>query len=211
MGIGRLALASRLLLAFITALVASAAASPDAAVEGRVPVRLAHPPDRLQDGDLVFRKGRDLQARLVLSQDQDAHYSHVGMVVLVDGIAKVVHSAPSETDRQIGVRVESIAAFTAAERAESVGYFRVEGMSREQQAIVTHFAMSQIDKPFDYEFRYSDDTAMYCTELVGKALARAGIDLERTSKRVHVLLMQEPALSPDTLSRDPALVRLDRF
>ena len=47
-------------------------------MQGAIQVPLAD----LKDGDLIFRTGRDLMARVVLAQGDEARYSHVGIVTM---------------------------------------------------------------------------------------------------------------------------------
>ncbi|MCC9595536.1 MULTISPECIES: YiiX/YebB-like N1pC/P60 family cysteine hydrolase [unclassified Rubrivivax] len=159
----------------------------------------------LRDGDLVFRRGRDLMAGIVLAQDDRARFSHVGMLLIDDGRPMVVHATPGEGQGPSGVLRESLQAFAAAELAAEVAVFRAPNLTPAAGAALRRYLEAQVGKPFDLGFVYSDDTTMYCTELVLKALRAGGVDLAPRLATVSAPTLREPAYSPDGLRRDAML------
>jgi hypothetical protein len=144
--------------------------------------QIAHP-ELLQDGDLVFRTGTDVLAGLVLSYGKSS-FSHVGIAIhTTDGWA-VFHSTPAEPGMTGGVHAELLEDFASNQVAAQVGFFRIDGLNERTRQKIKEYLLSQLGKPFDYRFQYSDDSAHYCTELVLKALRNAGIDLEPSMTRV---------------------------
>jgi len=165
-------------------------------------------PELLQDGDLVFRTGMDVRARLVLAHGKESRFSHVGIVIhTTDGWA-VFHSTPAEPGMTGGVHAELLEDFTSNQVAAQVGFFRIDGLNEEARQRIKEYLLSQLGKPFDYRFQYSDDSAHYCTELVLKAFRNAGIDLEPSMTRVQVLTLPEAAIPPDSLLLSPSLREL---
>lgn len=159
--------------------------------------------DQLQDGDLVFRRGRDLMSSLVLQQGHASRFSHVGMVVRDGAQVRIIHAMPDEPGRAGGVRQESLAAFLAAPVASDAASYRLPGVDRTGLRQWLH---QQLGKPFDSRFVLSDAGALYCSELVLRALDAGG-----QPHRVAVVaapLIQEPVVTPDALRAIPGLLPL---
>ena len=54
--------------------------------------------ERLEPGDLIFRRGTGVVGHIVTSVDNSGEYSHVGIAVLKDKEWCVVHAVPHEPD-----------------------------------------------------------------------------------------------------------------
>jgi hypothetical protein len=162
-------------------------------------------PQGLADGDLVFRTGRDMVARLVLSQGESPRFSHVGVIVKQDGKPFVVHALPKGDTARDGVRIEPLSLFASNENTADIGYYRIKGIDTMVRQEIRSYALHQIGKPFDDVFKFSDDTQFYCTELVLKALAAGGLDLSESILNIHVFMLAEPVFPPDHLRRSSKL------
>jgi hypothetical protein len=160
---------------------------------------------QLTDGDLVFRTGRDVMARLVLSQGESPRFSHVGLVVKQSDGIFVVHALPHDGIEKGGVLIEPLSQFASAENAVDVGFYRALGIDAISREKIRTYALSQIGKPFDDEFKFSDDSNIYCTELALKALNAAGINLQKSIQHVTVLTLTEPVFPPDHMRRSARL------
>jgi hypothetical protein len=180
------------------------------ATDGAVAVlpRLAGPPVELLDGDIVFRRGLDAIGRMVLSYGDRPRFSHVGMVVRVAGETLVVHALPETPGNDGGVRVDRLGNFSSPQRAEDVGYYRLGRLTLEQRSEIHRFLLEHVGTPFDLRFEYSTDDSMYCTELVLKALAQAGVDVAPSLDTVRVITVDEPAFSPDALRQSEQIQEL---
>lgn len=165
------------------------------------PEALRVPPAALQDGDLVFRRGRDAIGRIVLSHGERPRFSHVGVVVRMGNQALVAHALPETPGQTGGVRLDPLETFSSPARAADVGYFRPRVLTAEQRAQVRRYLLQSVGTPFDMRFRYSSDDSVYCTELVLKALSTAGLDLAPSLGTVRVVMLDEPAFAPDALWR----------
>ena len=108
------------------------------------------------------------------------------------------------------VRATSKAAFGAPEHAGDVGFYRIRGASGRTRDRIRQYAFAQLGKRFDSAFSLADDSRMYCTELVLKALAAGGIDAASTVPRIRVMLIAEPVALPDHLTRSPVAEPLAR-
>ena len=149
---------------------------------------------QLRDGDLVFRRGRDLMSSLVLRQGQASRFSHVGMVRREGGQVYIVHAMPDEPGSPGGVRRELLADFLAPALASDAASYRQPGL--DLGALVA-WLDAQLGKPFDMRFALSDDAALYCSELVLRALAAGGqTPLPAT---VRAPLLDEQVVTPDAL------------
>ena len=58
--------------------------------------RIDFPLESLQAGDIVFRRGEGFASRMVIFNDPDGDYSHVGMIVQKDSTLVVVHALPGK-------------------------------------------------------------------------------------------------------------------
>jgi hypothetical protein len=166
------------------------------------------PPTGLRDGDLVFRRGRDAIGRIVLSYGDQPRFSHVGMIVHFNGQVQVAHALPETPNERGGVRLDLLAVFSSPLRASEVGYFRLRELTPDQQAQIRRYLLLSAGTPFDLRFEYSRDDALYCTELVLKALATVGLDLTPALETVRVVMLEEPAFAPDALWRSGRLEAL---
>ncbi len=168
-----------------------------------------HPsiPLQLLDGDLVFRRGRDAVAEAVVLGSRNARFSHVGLLVRLQGEPWVVHAAPAEGGGLDGVRVQPLAAFIDPRVASDAAVYRLT-LTPAQRQRVREYALARRGAPFDGALRYSTDDSLYCTELALKALAAAGVDVRPRLSGQAVLWLQEPVYSPEALRRLPALVEV---
>jgi Permuted papain-like amidase enzyme, YaeF/YiiX, C92 family len=164
--------------------------------------------EQLRDGDLIFRTGRDLASRIVLAQRKDSNFSHVGVVVMHAHEPWVVHAVPAGDGEGGGVVWQSLAHYAAPTRAIALGAYRPTALTPAGQSAMRDYLISQLGRPFDDSFVYSDDARQYCTELAMKALGAAGLDANAVTPRVRVPLHDESIATPDALSRWSALVRL---
>lgn len=156
---------------------------------------------QLDTGDLVFRTGRDVMARLVLSQGEEARFSHVGMLVRRGGDLLVIHAVPDELGAVGGVRMEPLVGFASPEVARDLGFYRLRGLTPAFREAMVAFLTRQIGKPFDARFQMSTDDSFYCTELVLKAITHAGCAPMDGLKGVRLPLMAEKVFPPDQLSK----------
>lgn len=159
----------------------------------------------LADGDLVFRRGHDAIARLVLTQGDAPRFSHVGIVVLTDGRAEVLHAMPGEDGHVGGVVREPLAMFANSANAADAAVYRVRALDAIARARVRAFALAQLGTPFDADFRLSDSTRVYCTEFALRALTAAGVPWVASVPTTRVFVLTEPVVPPDFLRRMPAL------
>lgn len=147
------------------------------------------PGQPLQTGDIVLL-GNDSAWGFVARRfaDADSRWSHVGMVIRAGEDASVVHMDGSPLGGRI--RRESVAAFTA--EARYVQVVRPAFDSR-QRARVGDWLVDRLrrDAAFDTHFRLDQGSAMYCSEMVWRALGHVAMtpgdaSLPRAAGRVYV-------------------------
>jgi uncharacterized protein YycO len=176
------------------------------AVSGRGALpRLALDVPALRDGDIVLRRGLDMMSRLVLTQGDAARFSHVGLIVMRRDIPYVIHAMPEEGGHRGGAVLESFRSFIAPSEASEVAVYRRIGLSKAQRAAIKQSAFSQLGLPFDDRFQLSDTQKVYCTELVMRAYADAGLVLVDARAKIQVPLLPEAVVPPDHLRRFPAV------
>ena len=159
----------------------------------------------LSDGDLVFRTGRDIISRLVLSQGDSSQFSHVGIILKQESGLVVVHALPRDGKSPGGVLIEPLRVFAASDNASDIGFYRVKGISPDARNSIREFVLRQQGKPFDDDFLMSEDGKMYCTELALKAFEAAGIRVAKSMPHIQVMLIKEPVEPPDYLRRLPQM------
>ena len=194
-GLARAALAGLLIwpIASFAPIHSHAAAPPTAAAAPTIR------PDLLQDGDVIFRRGRDLMAASVLAADDTARFSHVGLIVRDGDKVWVVHAVPAEGEAAGGVVSEGLAGFLDHDKAADFAIYRHRALAPDQRRMVRQTALAAVGTPFDYDLRLSDAGALYCSELVLRAYAAALAPFPAGVRTVQTVLMDEPAVTPDGL------------
>ena len=162
------------------------------------------PADSLHSADLVFRLGRTLESEAIAAgSDKASRYSHVGIVLRSPDSAMVIHIEPAPNGNE-QVRTENLEEFFAHSKAVSGAIFRIKNLSEQQRNIIEHYALAVAHSriSFDHDYRLSDTTQMYCTELTEWAFHKAGIELSE-GRRHRLPLTAEPVILPrDILARE---------
>lgn len=125
---------------------------------------------RLQTGDLVFRRGESRESRTVTTFDRKSDYTHVGMVVNVDGRWMVLHAVPNERatkQEKDSVKLEPIGVFFRSDRALMGGIYRYP-LTPDDTMRLLHDGLQLYGRHplFDGQFDLEDTVSLYCTELV---------------------------------------------
>lgn len=147
-------------------------------------------------------------AATVLAADSSARFSHVGLVVRNGAQALVIHAVPEEADSRGGVVQDTLEGFLSAENAADFAIYRPRRISGQQQDTIRREAFALMGTPFDFDLRLSDDRSVYCSELVIRAFARAGVEFGVGLRSVRTIMMSEPAIAPDGLRNSALLVEI---
>jgi len=158
----------------------------------------------LLDGDIVFRKGRSLVSAVVMMNDPSTAYSHVGIVVHIDGEPFVVHAVPGEPDEngEEIVRCDKTADFLSIDKASRYAVYRLCRDTAGFSARAASKAMEYYEKnlAFDKAFDIRSDERLYCTELVWKAYLSSGINLTGNRfARLSMNLLADSLILPGQL------------
>ena len=139
------------------------------------------PIEKLQAGDIAFRRGESIASEVVLYNDIDGRYSHVGLVVETDSGLMVAHSVPGETSTQETIdviQIEHINHFFEPKVSVRGEIMRMN-LDSAQRHLLNILALKKVDDkvPFDHNYDLSDTTKLYCTELLELLFKNIGIDL----------------------------------
>lgn len=168
----------------------------------------AIPSDSLQTADLALRLGRSIESEAIASCGGGARYSHAGIIIRRDTAAVVIHIEPSPTSGE-RVRCDAIDDFFSHDRASAGAVMRMEGITDAQRHTIASYAsaLAGSEVVFDHSYSMSDTTRMYCTELVERAYAAAGIRLSQ-GRRHWVPLMKEPVIMPSDITGNDSLTTI---
>ena len=172
-------------------------------------IHTATPPEipisNFRSGDIVFRLGRTLESRAIAA---DGGYSHVGIIIRNDSTLLVVHIEPSRNGSEL-TKYESLEQFFHPDNATSGAVMRIENLDSTQLATVENYLFSCKNISFDHNYKLSDSTQMYCTELVYRAFLEIGIEI--TNVRHRVPLVQEEVILPTDIFKSDKLVEVWRY
>jgi Permuted papain-like amidase enzyme, YaeF/YiiX, C92 family len=161
----------------------------------------------LASGDVIFRRGRSLVSRAVLSADGGSEYSHVGIVSVHGRHAWVIHSIPAEhPSSKSGVIVEPIQVFLSSDNASAAAVYRPRNPRAARMAEQTALKLAHAHIPFDAAFDLSTPNALYCTELVWRVFLVSGVDLRAGTNATLAATQKERYLLPSRLEKSPELL-----
>src|SRR5690606_37314745 len=138
----------------------------------RAPDVPAAPAVQAAPGDIVLRRGDGFWSNFFARLNRrDRRFSHAGVVVREHGALRVVHAEADDSGANGRVRLDDYAAFTA----DGTGYVVLRLADREAAARLAEAASSMhaAALPFDLDFDLADPAAVYCSELVWRALSLA--------------------------------------
>ena len=165
------------------------------------------PVELLRNGDLALRCGTSLESRFVAGEN--GPYSHIGIVVEIDGQWFVAHAVPGENKpgEPEYLKLDPIHVFYGQDRAKLGCIMRVS----EDSAIchkATDYARWAVGekKVFDNQYDLEDTTRLYCTEMVQQAYLHAGINLaEERRTKVAAALMPGTYVFPGDITANESL------
>lgn len=169
-------------------------------VQCNVPARTQVPTipiELLQEGDIVFRRGYGFASEMVVYNDADGKYSHVGVVVNSEKGLMIAHSVPGgDAEENDIMRLERIEQFYSAESSSCGEIVRME-LDSLQRRRLSEMAVAKANEkiPFDHNYDLEDTTALYCTELVQLLYRNIGIDLAEG----RITRLNAPGFSSDYL------------
>lgn len=126
--------------------------------------------DRLREGDIIFRgkdfSWGDLGAQL---SDKDQRFGHVGVIVRNNDGWAIIDAIGNPLDGEGSVRLRTITEFLAP--ATRIGIYRPALTAASLKQFLTEIRRYEVTgTPFDRLYDLQDDSALYCTELIWRAL-----------------------------------------
>tara|TARA_R110000772_G_scaffold220636_1_gene331087 strand:- start:362 stop:973 length:612 start_codon:yes stop_codon:yes gene_type:complete len=160
----------------------------------------------LNNGDLVFRRGRSTESYAVYLADKNAEFTHLGIISIEDKIPFVIHIVP---DKNQLVKKESLKEFLKPKNASEFAIYR------------SYFDKSLLDKVvqeansfylkkygFDNKYDLETDSKLYCTELVLKAFKNVGLSLKIKEKILNYGIGKHKILFPSEFTKAPIFKRI---
>jgi len=135
--------------------------------------RIAIPPVDFRNGDIICRLGNGYFSKYFRNySSKEKLYSHSGILEIASDTIFVIHIEASELTGIGFVKREDICSFL--DGIKTWGIYRITDEDYIQSGI-THHAKSYYHEniPFDLDFDLSDDTKLYCTELVACSVNKA--------------------------------------
>jgi len=155
----------------------------------------------LQDGDLVFRRGKSLESFAVAKAERNSTFSHIGLIIMEEGKPFVIHIEPGESSlKNDPVKKEPLHSFLQSDKASHFAIYRSH-LDRKSLARVTAQAKTFYYKKcrFDNYYDLTTDQNLYCTELVLKAYRQGDQKINTLLRRldeVNILVTRRKILMP---------------
>lgn len=158
---------------------------------------------RLEEGDIVFRRGGGFTSHAVLMGDRGGQYSHVGIVAVEGGRKVIVHAVPGEPDFDGDpdrVKKESPEEFFSSLKTDIGEVCRVADRTAARRAAAKALEIYRRHTLFDHDYDDHDTTKMYCTELISYVYNCAGMPLVGCKRhRVDLPMLHANVLYPSDI------------
>ena len=185
-------------------LLALDASSAPATAASPPPLRISN----LAEADLIFREGIGWRAAAVRAASRSA-LSHVGLLTRsTDGRWAVLHAAPPDNGHAGGVKVESLDSFAAESRNARILIYHRSDVDPASRRAVVRAARALIGRRFDDAFDLADPQAIYCTELIIRAYATAGIPIDARAEHLALGGVSGEIVLPESLIESARLRRV---
>jgi hypothetical protein len=205
---------SALALASLAFIFHQGATRPTAASETNIdPVLLAGINSEIKDGDIIFRKGRSLVSSIVMLNDKETDYSHVGICCKTDNEMFVIHAVPGEPDEQGNekIRCDKLSEFLTPDKASIFAFYRLtcdtSGIAAASAANAMEYYRAGL--PFDKALNFRNDDKLYCTELVWKAYLKSGINITGNQfKKLNLNILTDSIILPGHIQNSALLTKI---
>jgi hypothetical protein len=201
-------------LAFFAFIFHQSATRPTAASETNIdPVLLAGINSEIKDGDIIFRKGRSLVSSIVMLNDKETDYSHVGICCKTDNEMFVIHAVPGEPDEQGNekIRCDKLSEFLTPDKASIFAFYRLTCDTSGIAAASAANAMAyyRAGLPFDKALNFRNDDKLYCTELVWKAYLKSGVNITGNQfKKLNLNILTDSIILPGHIQNSVLLTKI---
>ncbi|MCL2043084.1 MAG: hypothetical protein FWG89_02980 [Treponema sp.] len=166
------------------------------------PPRLSNVIPYIQDGDIILRMAEGTWSMVFREYSPvDKRFSHLGIVRMRDNRITIIQSMGSFTNPNLGV--EEIPLYRFMSVASAIGIFRLRGADG---TVISDTAIQYMDRLFDFDFDHTDDSKVYCTELL--YLALKPLQLEHILPTVYAEEVNRQIIPMDSVSNNPAFDEL---
>jgi len=131
---------------------------------------------KLQNGDIILRFGYGFVSdKIVNHLDEKYQISHCGIIKKIEGKLQVIHSDSSQDKAKDGTLIIDFNTFTNESHPKSIIIVRLKNTDSITLDKIVNLAEKYAQKRilFDYTFNTSDDTKLFCTELVHQSIWQA--------------------------------------
>lgn len=168
---------------------------------------------RLRTGDLLLRRGRSAESRVIVTADNSTMYSHIGMLIWYDHQWCVIRTSPGENennepDRQ---KIERYDLFFRTDRASRGQVLRMPIAEEDTLKLYNYSLFVNSYNPlFDNAFDACDTTQYYCSELICHIYQSApGIDPTQGIR--HKFPFFHPLIYISDISHYPRIEEIYKF
>jgi len=137
----------------------------------------------VEDGDIILRLGDRIWSQFFRDVSvTDRRFSHMGIIRVVNDEITVVHA---EGDIGGGIDfVNEIPLKEFIEVARTIGIYRSNTIDGN---LISSLALEYLGVPFDWQFDMTDDSKIYCTELLYIILKRLAPEIKLDTIFVNIL------------------------
>lgn len=158
--------------------------------------------NNLQNGDLIFRRGRSTESHAVFITDRKSNFSHVGIIYIEDKIPFVIHAVPGENKSGPDyIKKEIVEDYLSPEKASEYSVYRSdfsETINKSAALWANKFYLEK--RVFDEKYDLSSDDKLYCTELILKAYRQAGYQtLTINTTQLNLLIKNFELIMPGNI------------
>lgn len=174
------------------------------------------PYDSLRNGDIVFRRGCSYTSYIVLANDDNHDYSHIGIVQKSDSGWCVIHSVNDEPDHPTDfdrVKIEKIERFFSPSRATK-GEIMHSWLNDSVASIISQQAIQLLKDSvrFDASFNTEEHSELYCTEFIYFLYKNIGEDItEGRRTPVGILCFPSEMIFPSDIYKNKRLKSFCKF
>ena len=163
-----------------------------------------------RSADLVLRLGRSIESDLIARGGKSGnHYSHIGLLIESDSGMIVVDIEPSIDKESEQIKAQSVSNFFNSQKAIAGTIMRYDGLDSMQINTLKNKTIELLNSSitFDHDYQQSDNSKMYCTELIEVLFNAINISLSENRNRT-LPLAKEPVIMPSDISQNRNLKRI---
>lgn len=163
-----------------------------------------------RSADLALRLGRSIESDLIARGEESGNrYSHIGLLIESDSGMIVVDIEPSTDKESEQIKAQSVGDFFNPEKAIAGAIMRYDGLDSTQINTLKNKTIELLNSSitFDHDYQLSDNSKMYCTELIEVLFNTINISLSEGRNRT-LPLAKEPVIIPSDISQNRNLKRI---